>query len=141
VTHGGKTGVAAWYQRNIVPRLGDGDPQLRAWDLSGALAPSTSTGRVAHVHRPVFAGTALPRSTVYLFGGPARAPWELSRIGRAVTSLGGQWRLRTKRLVDGLYRIAAVAAPPRRPAGHLLRMLPTAPLGRLVVATRRDVAG
>src|SRR5262249_9515030 len=71
-THGGKTGVAAWYQRNIVPRLGDGARELRAWFLSGALALSTGPGPIARVHRPVYAGTALPRSKVYLFGGPAR---------------------------------------------------------------------
>src|SRR3954453_14613599 len=46
-THSGKTGVAAWYQRNVVPLLGQGAPEVRASILTGQLAPSA--GRVTHV--------------------------------------------------------------------------------------------
>ena len=49
-THSGKTGVVVWYERNVVPLLGDGAPQLQARTLTGALAGAagarcTSTGR------------------------------------------------------------------------------------------------
>jgi hypothetical protein len=133
-THGGKTGVVEWYQRNVVPLLRDGAPELRSWDLSGALASASAPGgQVTHRHLPEFAGTALPGSRVWLFGGPARVPSELAVVGRTVAAPDGHWQASTRRLPDGRYRIVAVSVPQSHPAGPRLAMLPTAPLGLLVV--------
>jgi hypothetical protein len=140
-THSGKTGVAVWYLRNVVPLLGDGAPEVRERILTGELddgtvAPGTTAWRVTLVHRPLYSGTALPGSTVYLFGGPARSPAELVRIARTVADPDGHWRAQAPRLADGRYRIVAVAVPPRHPDQPRLAMLPTAPLPLLVVAAR-----
>lgn len=126
-THSGKTGVVGWYQRNVVPLLGDGGSELQAWVLTGATAPGDAP------QRPGFTGTGLPGSTVFLLGGPARAPSELGPIGRTVVAADGQWRATTRRLPDGRYRVVALAVPPRHHPGPRLAMIPTAPLGPLLV--------
>jgi hypothetical protein len=131
-THSGKTGVVVWYERNVVPLLGDGAPQLQARILTGAL--EGAAGPFTHSHRATYSGAALPGSAVRLFGGPASRPWVLFPIGRTKSGSGGEWSLTTRPLADGRYRILAQAVAPRRTAGPRLPMVPTAPLGLLVVA-------
>ena len=137
-THSGKTGVVAWYQRNVVPLLGDGAPEVRARVLTGALAAG---GRVTHAHRAAFAGAALAGSKVWLFGGPRRDPSRLAMIGRSQATSDGLWHARSRPLANGQYRIVAVAVPPRTRSGPRLAMLPTAPLGPLIVAVGHETPG
>jgi hypothetical protein len=146
VTHSGKTGIVWWYERNVVPLLGDGAPQVRARVLTGAPSPAVpasgrraGSGWVTETHRPTYSGTGLPGSRLYLFVGPADQPSELAEIGQARIGADGHWTLRTRALASGRYRFLAVAVPPRHPVGPRLMMLPTAPLGLLTVAARRTV--
>src|SRR5262249_4330459 len=70
VTHSGKTGIMAWYQRHVVPTLGAGAPDVAASVLTGALDPADasagSAGAAKAVRTPRFAGHAYPGSTVRL---------------------------------------------------------------------------
>jgi hypothetical protein len=150
VTHSGKNGIVWWYERNVVPLLGDGAPQVQARVLTGApsgAAPASASGRrggagwVTDSHRPTYSGTGLPGSRVSLFAGPADRPSKLAAIGRTKIGADGHWTLRTRTLVSGRYRFLAVAVPPRHPVGLRLMMVPTAPLGLLTVAARRTLAG
>jgi hypothetical protein len=144
VTHSGKTGIVWWYERNVVPLLGDGAPQVQARVLTGAPSPAVPasgrrarSGWVTKTHRPTYSGTGLPGSWVDLFAGPADRPSELAEVGRTRIGTDGRWTLRTRTLASGRYRFLAVAVPPRHPAGPRLMMFPTAPLGLLTVAARR----
>jgi hypothetical protein len=146
VTHSGKSGVVWWYERNVVPLLGDGAPQVQARVLTGAPSPAVpASGRRAgsgwetETHRPIYSGTGLPGSRVDLFAGPADRPSELTEIGRTRIGADGHWTLRTRTLASGRYRFLAVAVSPRHPVGPRLMMFPTAPLGVLTVAARRSV--
>jgi hypothetical protein len=143
VTHSGKTGIVWWYERNVVPLLGDGAPQVQARVLTGAPSPAlpasggpARSGWVSDTHRPTYSGTGLPGSRVYLFAGPAARPSALARIGQTRIAADGRWTLRTGTLASGRYRFTAVAVPPRHPVGPRLMMLPTAPLGRLTITVR-----
>jgi hypothetical protein len=146
-THSGKTGVVAWYQRNVVPLLRDGAPEVQERVLTGSLAPDdaaatprSASRAVTRTHHPTFTGRALSRSTVYLFGGPARSPSTVSPIARTRVDGDDRWQASTRRLSNGRYRIVAVAVPPRaRPdSGPRLPVLPTAPLGALLVRAGRS---
>jgi hypothetical protein len=92
---------------------------------------------VTETHRPIYSGTGLPGSRVYLFAGPANRPSVLADIGQTRIGPDGLWTLPTRTLASGRYRFLAVALPPRHPVGPRLMMLPTAPLGLLTVAARR----
>ncbi len=131
-THSGPTGVVVWYERHVVPLLGDGAPQLQARVLTGALVGAN--GRTVHQHRPTYVGRAQAGSTVTLFVGPADRPSVLHPIGRTQVNSSGQWSLTTRPLAAGRYRIVADDLAPRNAPGPRLPMVPTAPLGLLVVA-------
>jgi hypothetical protein len=146
VTHSGKTGIVWCYERNVVPLLGDGAPQVQARVLTGAPSPAVAassrragSGWVTETHRPTYSGTGLPGSRVHLFAGPADKPSELAEIGQTWIGADGHWTLRTRTLASGRYRLLAVAAPPCHPVGLRLMMVPTAPLGLLSVAARRTI--
>jgi hypothetical protein len=158
VTHSGKSGIVWWYERNVVPLLGDGAPQVQARVLTGAPSPAVTapapalasasasasgrragSGWVTETHRPTYSGTGFPGSRVDLFAGPADQPSKLARIGQTRIGSDGHWTLRTRPLAAGRYRFLAVAVPPRHPLGPRLMMLPTAPLGLLTVAARTSV--
>ena len=163
VTHSGKTGVALWYRNFIVPTLGDQAPLIQELQLNGQIdnAQSSTTTNVpasagkraraqsaikarddqiygasqmVHTSQPEFSGTAAPDSVVRLLISPATKPWESSLAGRTVANSSGQWSLTTRRpLHNGQYRtlVAAFSRALRTRPG--LAIVPTQPLGRLVV--------
>jgi hypothetical protein len=133
VTHSGKTGVYAWYQRNVVPLLGDGEPRVLQSVLTGSLDESTAAGAVA-THTPAYSGHAYPGSTVRLYAGPASRPSILVPAGQTTADAAGDWTLTTRPLAGSRYRVVATAMPPRVPADQRLAMVPTTPLGVLVVS-------
>jgi hypothetical protein len=139
-THSGKTGVMAWYQNNIVPTLGDGAPELSAQTLSGALDPTERIGGagtdVVDVAQPRYSGTAGAGSTIRLYAGPASQPSIIAPVGQTVAGPDGTWSITTRPLADGNYRVVAVSTPPRRHSLPRFVMNPTAPLGKLVVASK-----
>ena len=144
VKHSGKKGVAAWYQNNIVPSLGDGAPELRAQALSGHVAPAdlaaASPKQVAQVHQPRFEGTAGPGAVVKLYAGPADKPTVLAPLGKTVVDSQGDWSISSRPLSDGNYRVIAVSTPPPTRSVPRFIMNPTAPLGELVVDTKTTTA-
>jgi hypothetical protein len=155
VTHSGNTGVPEWYRNFIVPTLGDQAPLVQQLQLNGqidgpqsAATPisaraSVAQARVDHAYgpeqvvstsQPVFSGTAAPGSGVRLYLGPAAKPSETKIAGWTTADTAGNWSLTPRRpLHDGQYR-AVVSSFSRdlatRPG---LRIIPTQPLGRLVV--------
>jgi hypothetical protein len=144
-THSGKSGVMWWYQYNVVPTLGNGEPQLFSQFLSGGLDPSEvaagSGGNVVHVAQPRYTGFAGPGSTVRLFAGPASDPSQIVPVGRTVAAPDASWSITTKALADGRYRVVAVATPPRRHKLPRFITNPTAPLGQVVVRTSTPGGG
>jgi hypothetical protein len=131
-THSGKTGVAEWYITHVVPSLGDGAPLVRQDTLSGGLAQSGST---SGIDTPTFTGSSAPGSIVKLFVAPANKPGELVHAGRTIAGTDGRWSITAPVLPGGRYRTLAIAWLPRD-ARPRLDMVPTAPLGMLVVAKR-----
>ncbi|ODU01096.1 MAG: hypothetical protein ABS79_02270 [Planctomycetes bacterium SCN 63-9] len=132
VTHSGKTGVYSWYQRNIVPLLGDGESRVLQSVLTGTVA-ATATG-VVTTHTPAYSGRAYPGSTVRVYVGPVSKPSVLALVGRTAADAAGNWTLTTRALADSRYRVVATAMPPRMPASQRLAMVPTTPLGVLIVS-------
>ena len=146
-THSGKTGVAAWYQRNVVPSLGYGGAIVSASELGGAIDPAEGVvatsgpdrgGFVTADSRPTYTGRAAPGSTVRLLAGRAGDPNAMTLVGRAVAGADGRWSMTPRALRDGRYRTFLVAMPPRNVPR--LSAVPEAPLGLLVVdaAARRS---
>ena len=163
VTHSGKTGVASWYRNFIVPTLGNQAPLVQELQLDGqidqadsaatttmttsagerALADQASTARsdrvygpaqVVQTNQPEFSGTAAPGSVVRLSVGPAAKPWDTVVAGWTTANASGQWSLTTRRpLRNGQYRtvVSAFSRALRTRPG--LAIVPTQPLGRLVV--------
>jgi hypothetical protein len=131
-THSGPRGVVVWYERHVVPLLGDGAPQLQARVLSGALVGAA--GHTVSQRRATYTGAAQPGSTVTLFIGPADRPSVLHPLARTTANSSGAWSLTTRPLAAGRYRVVATARAPRNAPGPRLPMVPTAPFGLLVVA-------
>jgi len=143
-THSGKTGVSEWYLNNVAPYLGDGAPQVEEDALRGHIDASSGLdlpngGSLTNVRTPTFTGTSAPNSTVYFFVAPAAKPTDLVPVGKALTDASGHWSITTHSLPDAKYRTLAVAALPRVAHPHLvhprLAVVPTAPLGLLIVST------
>ncbi len=130
VTH---SGVHEWYELNIVPLLGDGAPQLAADTLTGTAAAQPNS---AHPHQPVFSGTTAPGSFVKVMVARASNPNDLTFEGRAITGANGTWTIEGRPLYDGTYRVLAESLPPRGTTPRLM-MVPTAPLGKLVIDAPR----
>jgi hypothetical protein len=164
-THSGNTGVALWYRNFIAPTLGDQAPLVQQLQLNGqidnALTSATTAvssrgtrtpaGRAAAARadriygpeqvvstdRPEFSGTAAPGSVVRLYVGPAAKPWEARLAGWTRADDAGQWSLTTRRpLHDGQYRTVVSAISRALSTRPGLRVVPTQPLGRLVVDAR-----
>jgi hypothetical protein len=159
VTHSGKTGVALWYRNFIVPTLGDQAPLVQALQLNGhidnAESPATtpasqntlvqqaSTAQAdrvygpAHVvqsNQPEFSGTSAPGSVIRLTISPATKPWDKTLAGITTASDSGQWSLTTNHpLRNGQYRTLVSAFSRALATRPGLAVVPTQPLGRLVV--------
>jgi hypothetical protein len=134
VTHAGRTGVPTWYRWYIVPTLGNGEPDVVASVLTGSLAPTVpANGPAVATHQPQLTGHAAPGSTVRLYAAPANDPGDLSVVGHTTADAGGVWALTTRPLPDGRYRLLARSLPPRGPIPPRIPMIPTAPLGSLVI--------
>ena len=142
-THSGKTGVVAWYQRNVVPSLINGPGLVSSRGLAGgpspadvvATEPARRGGPVARVEarQPSFSGTSAPGSEVRLLAGPARHPSILAQVGRTFAGPDGLWSAVTRPLADGLSRGLAVARRPGDPLRSWRAVEPVAPLGRVDV--------
>ncbi len=145
VTHSGKTGVALWYRNFIAPTLGQQAPLVQELQLNGqidgarpiaATSPAQASIRTQMVttSQPQFSGTAAPDSVVRLYLGPADRPSEIALAGVTHANAAGQWSLTPSRpLPTGQYRtvVSAFSRPLRTRPG--LAVIPTQPLGRLVV--------
>jgi hypothetical protein len=162
VTHSGNTGVPEWYRNFIVPTLGNQAPLVQELQLNGqidgAQTPATpavtSAGggalarqanatradraygpeQVVSTSQPEFSGTAAPGSVVRLYVGPATKPSVTRLAGLTHADATGQWSLTTRRpLHDGQYRTVVSAFSRALSTRPGLRIVPTQPLGRLVV--------
>jgi len=163
VTHSGKTGIMSWYRNFIVPTLGNQAPLVQELQLNGqidqasvattttmttsaskrALADQANAARSDHVYgpaqvvqtnQPEFSGTAAPGSVIRLSVGPAAKPSDTVLAGSTTANENGQWSLTTRHpLRNGQYRavVSAFSRALRTRPG--LAIVPTQPLGRLVV--------
>jgi hypothetical protein len=145
VTHSGDTGVNYWYRDFIAPTLGDNAPLVQELQLNGQIdgaqtVPSSRRGysswpaQVVSTNQPEFSGTAAPGSIVRLLVGPANKPSEIGPVGVTHANADGQWSLTTRRpLRDGSYRVVVSAFSRALRTRPGLAIVPTQPLGRLVV--------
>jgi hypothetical protein len=148
VTHSGNTGVPEWYRNFIVPTLGDQAPLVQQLQLDGQIdGARTSTSaasargdridgpaQVVATGQPEFSGTAAPDSVVRLLIAPAGKPSEIGRAGLTRADASGDWSLTTRRpLHHGQYRIVVTAFSLPLSTRPGLEIVPTQPLGRLVV--------
>jgi hypothetical protein len=165
VTHSGNTGVPEWYRNFIVPTLGNQAPLVQELQLNaqidGAQTPATpavtSAGggalvrqvnarradraygpeQVVSTSQPEFSGTAAPGSVVRLYLGPATKPTEILLAGMTHANASGDWSMTTRRpLHDGQYRTVVSAYARALVTRPGLKIVPTQPLGRLVVTTQ-----
>jgi hypothetical protein len=144
-THSGKTGVNYWYRDFIAPTLGEQTPLVRQLQLNGQIdgartlassrrGYSSWPAQVVATNQPEFSGTAAPGSIVRLLVGPAAKPSEIGLAGTTHADAGGHWSLTTRRpLPVGEYRTVVTAFCPALRARPGLAIVPTQPLGRLVV--------
>jgi Bacterial Ig-like domain len=161
VTHSGKTGVNYWFRNFIAPTLGSQAPLIQELQLNGQidniqpltnnssgedtlvkLAEHTREDRVygpAQVvqnNQPEFSGTAAAGSTIRLYMSPAAKPMDLTLAGVTTANSAGQWSLTTRRpLVNGQYRTLVSAFSRSLVTRPGLAIVPTQPLGRLVIDT------
>jgi hypothetical protein len=160
-THSGKTGVNYWFANFIAPTLGYQAPLIQELQLNGQIDdtqsptnPSISQNaivrraerkranrvygpaQIVQNDQPQFSGTAGAGSIIRLYVSPAAKPMDLALAGITTADSTGQWSLTTRHsLANGQYRILASAfsrALATRPA---LAIVPTQPLGRLVIDT------
>jgi hypothetical protein len=131
VVHAGDAtnGMPEWYERNVVPTLGNGAAAVAANALTGAAVVGNNP---AYPHQPTFSGTIAPGSFVKVMVARASDPNDLVTDGRTVAAADGTWSITGRPLYNGRYRVLAEALPPRgvRPR---LAVVPTAPLGTIVV--------
>lgn len=159
-THSGKTGVNYWFRDFIAPTLGNQAPVIQELQLNGqidqAQAPTASSvsqdplvqqadnawanrvygpAQVVQSHQPMFSGTSAPGSIIRLAISPATKPMEVKLAGLTTASNTGQWSLSTFHpLQNGQYRVLVTAFSRSFTTQPALKMVPTQPLGRMVVA-------
>jgi Bacterial Ig-like domain len=164
VTHSGKTGVNYWFRDFIAPTLGNQTPLIQQLQFNGQIdnaeSPAAATveqspmirrastaranrvygpAQVVQTDQPEFSGTAAPGSIIRLALGPAGNPTELTLAGRTVASSTGQWSLTTDhRLMNGQYRVLVTAFSRQLTSRPAFAIVPTQPLGRLVVDAARS---
>jgi hypothetical protein len=159
VTHSGKTGVNYWFRNFIAPTLGNQSPLIQELQLNGqidntqslitnsmsqsALVQQAERARADRVYgpaqivqnnQPEFSGTAAAGSTIRLYVSPAAKPMDLALAGITTANSTGQWSLTTHRpLTNGQYRTLVSAFSRSLATRPGLAIVPTQPLGRLVV--------
>ena len=159
VTHSGKTGVNYWFRNFIAPTLGDQAPLIQQLQLNGqidnaespmlnSVSQNTLVRRVNNAradrvygselvvqsHQPEFSGTAAPGSTIRLALSPATKPMNITLAGLTTANRAGQWSLTTRHpLRNGQYRTLVTAFSHTLTTRPGLAIVPTQPLGRLVV--------
>jgi hypothetical protein len=166
-THSGKTGIALWYRNFIVPTLGFQAPLVQELQLNGQIddvqtmttSVTTADSRLAAVrqaeearvsrvygpahvvqnNQPSFSGTAAPDSVVRLYIGPGATPSQIVLSGWTKANATGQWSLSTRRpLPNGQYRVVVTAFSRDLRTRPGLAIVPTQPLGRLVVGAPKS---
>jgi hypothetical protein len=165
VTHSGKTGVDWWFRDFIAPTLGYQAPLITGIELNGQIdnaevPPQTPAAtnnpllqrldnarddriygpaQVVQSDEPEFSGTAAPGSIIRLALSPATKPMDLNLAGVTVASNTGQWSLTTGHpLRNGQYRTLVTAFSRKLTARPGLGIVPTLPLGRLVIDTTQQ---
>ena len=159
VTHSGKTGVNYWFRDFIAPTLGNQAPLIQELQLNGQIdndQPPTATAvsqsalvqrannafsnrvygpeQIVQTSQPEFSGTAAPGSIIRLGLSPASKPMNLVLAGKTIASSTGQWSLTTGHpLRNGQYRTLVTAFSRALTTRPGLAIVPTQPLGRLVV--------
>lgn len=158
-THSGKTGVNYWFRDFIAPTLGDQAPLVQQLQLNGQIdrAESPTTApvnqatlvqradnaranrvygpeQVVQSNQPEFSGTAAPGSIIRLALSPAARPMNIALAGVTTASSSGQWSLTTRHpLPNGQYRTLVTAFSRALATRPGLAIVPTQPLGRLVI--------
>jgi hypothetical protein len=90
--------------------------------------------QIATSNQPEFSGTAAPGSVVKIFLSPATKPQDIAPAGVTQANSSGQWSLTTRRpLPKGQYRTVVTAFSRALRTRPGLAIVPTQPLGRLVV--------
>ncbi len=161
VTHSGKTGVNYWFRDFIAPTLGNQAPLIQELQLNGQIdttesVAATSISQDSLVQRgdnaranrvygpeqvvqntqPEFSGTAAPGSIIRLALSPAAKPMNITLAGMTTANSSGQWSLTTRHpLRNGQYRTLVTAFSRSLATRPGLAIVPTQPLGRLVIDT------
>jgi hypothetical protein len=164
ITHSGKTGVNYWFRDFLAPTLGDQAPLIQELQLNGRIdngesssVPSLNLSRlvdqannaradrvygpeqVVQSNRPEFSGTAAPGSLIRLALSPATKPMNLVLAGVTTANSAGQWSLTPSHsLRNGQYRTLVTAFSRALATRPGLAIVPTQPLGRLVVDASTD---
>ena len=90
--------------------------------------------QVVQTDQPEFSGTAAPGSIVKISLSPVAKPWVSSPAGMTEADDTGQWSLTTARpLHNGQYRVIVSAFSRAMHTRPGMAVVPTQPLGRLVV--------
>ena len=90
-------------------------------------------------NQPEFSGTAADGSTIRLYVSPAAKPMDLALAGITKANNTGQWALTTRHpLANGQYRTLVSAFSRSLATRPGLAIVPTQPLGRLVIDTSSD---
>ena len=146
-THSGKTGVNYWFRDFLAPTLGNGMPLIRQLRLSAHIDGAQPTPsptplaqraygpeQVVASGQPQVSGTSAPGSIVRLLVGPATDPSRIGVAGVTHADASGQWTVTPSHpLPAGQYRVVVSAFSPALRTRPGLAIVPTQPLGRLVV--------
>lgn len=158
-THSGKTGVNYWFANFIAPSLGNQAPLVHELQLNGqvdrAQSPAAAArteapwvrrtenprstriygpATIVHTNQPEFSGTAAPGSIVRLKLGPAGRPTMPVVAGVTRATAAGEWSLIPRQPIrNGEYRTLVTAFARNLATRPGLAIVPTQPLGRLVV--------
>jgi len=159
VTHSGKTGVNYWFRDFIAPTLGNQTPLIQELQFNGqidnaqlltnssmsqnAVIERAASARADRVYgpaqvvqnnQPEFSGTAAAGSTIRLYIGPAAKPMNPVLAGVTTANSTGQWSVTTRHpLANGQYRTLVSAFSRALATRPGLAIVPTQPLGRLVI--------
>jgi hypothetical protein len=140
VSHAGKFGVQDWYRLNVVPTLGDGGTAITAAAVTGAQQPGGTSTPDGRREKITYAGTAAPGVVVRLWAAPPDVS-RVAQVGRARAASDGTWRITTRGLLPGSYRVVVTTSAPRvaGPHGRPSYYRPTAWLSTLTIPPARPV--